>query len=171
MKRGLILLVSLIMFGYFFAPHSVLAQEQPVLRIVVNAPPLAFPGQTITIFIETSINGTPTGGVFLSPHVIHDENGTIVINVLSAPTSFADGHLLTSFTVPDSGTGTYWIHVPGTVQGINATGSAAFVVLQKTLSSPPSSGGSSSLSNPTNILLILILAMVSIQAIVLLRRK
>ena len=125
-------LLAFLLLGTLLATTPVLqasAQSPNSFRIVVIAPSIANPGEKISIFIETTLDGTPTSkAVTLAPHVLHHDHGSIIVNFVAAPSSFADGHWNTTYTVPANAEGTFWIHVPGILGSLNATGSASFVI-------------------------------------------
>src|SRR5205807_9427356 len=103
------------------------------------APTVAFPGETVNIFIETSYNGTLVGNatkVTFGAHVwTNTPTADGVFNPLHAPTNFATGHYNDTWMVPSNATigSVEWVHVPGTYSGITpsvkSTGVAGITIV------------------------------------------
>ena len=162
MKALLVLLLVTLL-----APTPLQASAQPPnsFRIVVLAPSIAYPGEKISIFIETTLDGNLISkGVTLDPHILHQDHGFVIANFVPPPSTFAEGHWNTTYTVPPGAEGTFWIHVPGIIRSLNATGSASFAI-----ASPSSINGNGS-SNLYYVLIGLVVVVIILQALILVKK-
>ncbi|MHB8567963.1 MAG: hypothetical protein ACYC7D_07010 [Nitrososphaerales archaeon] len=134
--------LGIMLSGSFVPALIASADSSNPLQIRVIAPTLAYPGEKLNMFIETTYNGTLVGNatsVTFHAHMWVDTpttNGsTITITFLPAPTNYATGHYNTTWSVPLNATmgSVEWVHVPGAYQGVSSTGVAGITIMPQSL--------------------------------------
>ena len=118
----LMLLTSLATFVSALSPSD-------TLTVRVVAPATAFPGETVTVFVEVTFNGTLRNGTIRDVSVWFIDGGQLRNQTLPVYTRFATGRYYTNYTIPDNATGVYWFEVRGSYRGFNATGAAGVTVV------------------------------------------
>ena len=99
------------------------------LTIRVIIPTSALPGENVTVFIETTFNGTLVNGGLGRVRVLYTDGGQVKNQTLQTPKRFAVGLYYTNYTIPDNATGIYLIQAQGRFRGSRTTGVAGITIV------------------------------------------